>query len=84
MANLSTSSTYDNAPFYRPAWTPFLCILLYASGVEGYKLHILQFKEPIIVAFTSMCLPQNVSRPDTEMLCCDKKHGAGDVRQTCV
>jgi hypothetical protein len=77
MANLSTSSTYDNALFYRSVWIPFLCILLYESWVKVYKLQILQFKEPNIAATICMCVPHNVSQPRTKMLCSNTKQVAG-------
>jgi hypothetical protein len=77
MANLSISSTYENALFYRPVWIPFLCILLYALWVKVYKLQILQFKEPNIAATIRMCVPHNVSQPGTKMLCSNTKKVAG-------
>jgi hypothetical protein len=70
--------------FYRPVWIQFLCILLYASGAQGYKLQIRQFKEPSTVAITCTCVPQNGLQPVTKMLCFNTKHRAEYVRQPCV
>ena len=77
MANLSASSTYDNAFFYKSVWIPFLCILLHASWVKVYRLQILQFKEPTIAATICMCITHNVSQSGRKMLCSNTIQVAG-------